>query len=350
MGRLTLKAKLGRTGLRVPPILFGTSCLGNLYEALAPEVKLEILRQWFACVEPAVVADSAGKYGAGLALEVIGDGLRRLGIPPADILISNKLGWKRVPLRGPEPTFEPGVWAGLRHDAEQRIGYDGILECWHQGCELLGPGYAPQLVSVHDPDEYLAAAATERERGRRFADILDAYRALHELRQRGEVRAVGVGSKDWRVIRRIADAVPLDWVMLACSLTVYTHPRELLDFAAGLHRAGTGIINSAVFNAGFLTGGAYFDYRRPDPVADAALFAWRERFLAVCGRFAVRPADACVRFALSPPGVVSIALNTGRPERIRGNVASVQAVIPDGFWLALKDAGLIARDYPYLAA
>ena len=33
---------LGQTGVRVPPIVFGTSCLGNLYEALPAETKLAI--------------------------------------------------------------------------------------------------------------------------------------------------------------------------------------------------------------------------------------------------------------------------------------------------------------------
>jgi D-threo-aldose 1-dehydrogenase len=47
-----------------------------------------------------VVLDSAGKYGAGLALEAIGEGLRALGVRAEQVLLSNKLGWLRVPLRG----------------------------------------------------------------------------------------------------------------------------------------------------------------------------------------------------------------------------------------------------------
>jgi len=72
----------------------------------------------------------------------------------------------------------------------------------------------------------------------------------------GAVKAVGIGSKDWRIIREISERVDLDWVMFACSLTVWSHPKELLDFIARLHSRGVGLINSAVFHAGFLTGGA----------------------------------------------------------------------------------------------
>jgi D-threo-aldose 1-dehydrogenase len=339
---------LGKTGLDLPRIIFGTSCLGNLYEILPRETKQAILGEIFRHSPLPVVLDSAGKYGAGLALEVIGQGLRELRVPPSQVVISNKLGWYRVPLRGSEPTFERGVWAGMDHDAESRISYEGILQCYEQGNELLGEGYTAQLVSVHDPDEFLAAAKTPAERQRRFAEVLRAYRALFDLKKSGFVKAVGIGCKDWRVIRDLAAHIPLEWVMFACSLTVYSHPPELRAFICHLHSRGVGMINSAVFHAGFLTGGTWFDYRQPDPEKDVALFQWREKFFAVCKKYSVKAADACVQFGLALPGVCAVALNTGKPERIRENIASADSPIPPAFWRALKDAGLVARDFPHL--
>jgi D-threo-aldose 1-dehydrogenase len=337
---------LGKTGLVVPPVIFGTSCLGNLYEVVADDEKLSIVSEIIKHSPAPVVFDSAGKYGAGLALEALGDSLRKLGVPPSQVIISNKLGWYRVPLRGPEPTFERGVWAGIQHDAESRISDEGILKCYQQGRALLGGAFHTDLVSVHDPDEFLAAAKTPEERKQRFANVLGAYRALFELKRSGVVKAVGVGAKDWRIIREIANNVPLDWVMFACSLTVYSHPEELLDFMAELHAGGVGMINSAVFNAGFLVGGEWFDYRKPDPVKDTLLFAWREKFLALCKKFDVKPADVCVQFGLAVPGLVSVALNTGHPERIKQNVASATNEIPSALWRSLKEAGLVAKHFP----
>ena len=77
------------------------------------------MRAIFEHLPKPVVIDSAGKYGAGLALEVMGQCMRDLGIPPHDVIISNKLAWLRAPLTTPEPTFEPGAWFGLEHDAVQ---------------------------------------------------------------------------------------------------------------------------------------------------------------------------------------------------------------------------------------
>jgi D-threo-aldose 1-dehydrogenase len=347
---MTNTGALGKTGLRVPPVIFGTSSLGNLYKALPAETKLEILREIFRWSPAPVVLDCAGKYGAGLALEAIGDGLHALGVEPDKVLISNKLAWLRTPLVGPEPTFEPGVWADLKNDATQAIGYEGILRCWDQGCELLGERYRPQLVSVHDPDEYLARAKTDSDRTRAMNDIAGAYRALHELKQRGQVRAVGLGAKDWRVVRELADKVELDWVMLACSFTVYSNPSEVLDLIASLESRGIGIINSAVFHAGALTGGAIFDYRPLDPARpeDRRFLEWRERFNVICAKHGVPVATACVAFALSPPGVACIALNTSRVEHVKGNVEMGRAEVPARLWIDMKDAGLLRRDYPYL--
>jgi D-threo-aldose 1-dehydrogenase len=341
---------LGKNGVAVPPLVFGTSCLGNLYEALAPETKLAISREWFNHVPGPVVLDTAGKYGAGLALEVLGANLCELGVPADSIIISNKLGWLRTPLRTPEPTFERGVWADLNHDAVQRVSYGGIMECWEQGCELLGAPYRPQLVSIHDPDEYLKVASSPDDRRRRFEEIVDGYRALADLKRRGEVVAVGVGSKDWRVVREIDAVTSLDWVMLANSLTIYSHPADLLEFLSKLVNRGVGVINSAVFNAGFLIGGRFFDYRElsRDNPDHQPLFAWRERFLALCREHEVAPAIACVQFAMSPPGVAAVAMNTSKPAHVADNAASVATKIPLEFWRAAKAAELIRHDYPHV--
>lgn len=336
--------ELGNTGVVIPRLVFGTSSLGNLYEAISAETKLAICREWFSRCPAPVAVDTAGKYGAGLALETIGRNLRELGVSPDGVVISNKLGWKRTPLHGPEPTFEPGVWANLQHDAEQQISYAGIYQCWEQGCELLDEPYRPQLVSVHDPDEYLAAATSENERRRRFDDVLDAYRALAELKQRGAVRAIGVGAKDWRVIEAIEAAVPLDWVMLANSLTIFRHPPELVAWVASLAAKGINVINSAVFHAGFLVGGRYLDYRLPSRTnaEDESAFTWRDLFHELCREWELPPASACVQFALQLPGVSAVALNTSVPAKIAENVAAVEATLPVPFWAAARERGLIS--------
>lgn len=348
--KLNLKSSLGNTGIVVPKIIYGTSYLGNLYRVLSPEEKLALISGWFACTEKPVVIDTAGKYGAGLALEEIGKGLAGLDIDPSDIIISNKLGWYRVPLTSDEPTFEPGAWAGLENDCIQTFGYDEILKCVGQGNELLGGGYRSEIVSIHDPDEYLAAARDQADRERRFHGILESYRALFDLKAAGQVAAVGIGSKDWTIIRELFAHVPFDWVMLANSFTIYRHPDELMAFMERLDGTGVGIINSAVFHGGFLTGGQLFDYREVNPASDQGriLLGWREGFHRVCKQFRVSPGAASLQFGISHPAIASVALNTSKPEKMKRNVETIQREIPAGFWDALKNEGLLEQGYPYL--
>lgn len=334
--------------LEIPRIIFGSSALGNLYEEVPYDRKLEIVKNWVKYQSPLTVIDSAGKYGAGLSLECIGKCLQDLRVDPSRVLISNKLGWKRVPLQTPEPTFDIGLWIGIDHDVVECMGYDGIRECYEQGNGLLGD-YSAELLSVHDPDEYLARASTEEGKEERYQSVLDSYRALADLRDAGKARGIGIGSKDWKLIKRLTDdGVPFDWVMFANSYTLYAHPIEVLEFMNALHRSGVVMINSAVFNAGFLIGGKWFDYREVSRADSPELFDWRDRFFDVCKEHNISPALACCHFALSVPGVESLALNTSRPERVADNVGLVHDSVPSSFWRALKENELLSTDYTYL--
>ena len=328
--------------MKLTPVVFGTSCLGNLYKSVPMETKVAIAAEWFKAY-PKPVIDSAGKYGAGLSLECIGKALKTLGKKEGDLTISVKLGWRRSRRLSPgeEPTFEPGAWAGLEYDAVQDISYDGIMRCHAEAKDLLG-GFPIDLVSVHDPDEYLAHAESQRGGdGQNSAfsaalrEIKDAYKALFELKARGEAESVGIGSKDWRVIEMLwRDGVKFDWVMFACQPTLLVHPPELISFVNELKTAGVTLIDSAVFNGGFLIGSDMLDYRKADPKKDAAAFAFRERYLDLCRRYGLDPAAPAVEYAYRL-GFDAVALNTASPQRIPRNAAYANAKAPDAFWREL---------------
>jgi len=345
---ITMENTLTKKNATLSKVIFGTSALGNLYSELDDSTKCKIVEECFLHSTAPVVFDSAGKYGAGLALESIGKSLKALNVPKDKVIISNKLGWLRTELKTPEPTFEPGVWRNLKFDAIQRISYDGIIQCFEQGNDLLN-GYLPKLVSIHDPDEYLALARTEKERLGFYEDILEAYEALMDLKKQYDI-TVGVGAKNWRIIEEISNGVKLDWVMIANSMTIKSHPAPLLQFMDKLSQDGVAIVNSAVFHGGFLTGGEYFDYQfvSKREKAGQSLIKWREDFNKICKAHNISPAAACVQFALSAPGVQSIALNTSNPERVKANLTLANSYIPAEFWSEMKDAKLIEDYYNYI--
>ncbi|MCX2475375.1 aldo/keto reductase [Pedobacter sp. MC2016-05] len=330
------------TEIQIPKIVFGTSGLGNLYQSKSFESKKEIIKAVLQHSKDFAFFDTAGKYGAGLALEVLGQSLSELDIDPEKVIISNKLGWFRTELSSQEPTFEPGIWKDLKNDAIQKISYQGILECFEQGNRLLGK-YHSQFVSVHDPDEYLLAAKNTEDYNLRYQDILQAYLALNELKAAGKVKAVGIGAKDWKTIERISLDVDLDWVMIANSLTVHSHPKELLDFLLLLNDRNITVINSAIFNGGFLTGSDFYNYRLVDgsDPFDLELLKWREDFFELCDKFSILPAEACYNFSTRYPGIRSIAMSTSKVEKVPVNIAMATVKVPEEFWKEMEQKGLI---------
>lgn len=337
--------QLGETGIEIPPLVFGATSLGNLFKEIPAADKSEIVASWFNAGLEKVVIDSAGKYGAGMSLEVIGQELERLGVGREEVLISNKLAWRRIPLKGTEPTFEPGAWFGLSHDAVQDISYEGILRCWEDGEKLLGK-YSAQLVSVHDPDEYLDAAKDAADRESRVSDIVGAYRALTELRDSGKVSAVGMGAKNWRVIKELSEHCKLDWVMFANSLTIMNHPAELIEFMYELGRKSVGIINSALFHGGFLLGGDFFDYQKLDlnSAEDQSKIQWRDSLRSICDEYGYSVFDVGVAFGRAHPAVTAIALSSSRADRTPSHVEAVDFSPSDEFWQGLKSDGLLHAD------
>ena len=185
-----------------------------------------------------------------------------------------------------------------------------------------------------------------------MSEILASYRALFDLKREGKVKAVGIGSKDWPTIQELYGHVSFDWVMLANSYTIFHHPPELLAFVDRLYGNGVGVINSAVFHGGFLTGGDLFDYREIPPESEKGkiIYPWRESFNEICARHGVLPGDACLHFGMSHPAIASMALNTSKPEKMNRNVEILQRHIPDAFWRDMKEQGMIDGTYPYLGA
>jgi D-threo-aldose 1-dehydrogenase len=332
--------------LKIPSVIFGTTVLGNLYETLPYRIKLEIIKQCIINAPGIPVFDTAGKYGAGLALKILGKSLKELNIPKDDVIISNKLGWYQTKLTSIEPTFEKDIWKDLKNDAVQKISYDGIIECFEQGNELLGD-YKSQMASIHDPDEYLAAAIGKKDEAKRYNDILGAYSALDELKQQGKIFSIGVGAKNWRSIERISKDIKLDWVMVANSLSLKSHPKDLLDFVRQLHEKGIVIINAAIFNGGFLVGGDYYNYMLVDKNTEQgkALYKWRQEFFDICNEFNVLPAEACFNFSFNISGVDSVAIGTPDPENVKQNIDMATKKINKEFWNAMKERKLLEGFY-----
>ena len=318
--------RFGTTGLMVPPIAFGAAALGNARRVVPDQTKLAICGEWLRHVEPPILIDTGGDCGGATALAILRRAFDRLEVSPADAIISHELGWRRA------------LDEGVRLRAAQ------VLQSWERDCQLLGGKHLPQLLAINRPDKYLALATSPADRQRRFRDVLDAYGALYELKAACQVVAVGIAARDWRVVKEIAEAVAVDWVKLSHCCTVMRHAPELVAFMTSLAERQVPIVSSGVFEGGFLVGAQHLDNRalNRDNAADRSPLAWRKSFVALCEGHGLSPAHACIQFGLSAPGVVAVGIDTTYPDRVAENVKSVLTPVPDTFWAAMREEGLLA--------
>lgn len=289
----------GALGLTVPPIVFGTAALGNVPQVIPEQRKLEICGEWFQHVEPPVFIDAAYRHGDGLALEVLGRMLRRLDVEGDEAVVH------------------------LTLDAEQ------VADDWEKSCRLLGSAYQPKLLSISDANE-------------------SAWQAVSELKAAGLLLGAGMVARDFDSLSSLTPSV--DWVVLAGGFTLMRHPAERLASMAEVTARQIPIVVSGVFERRFLLGSNRLDGRvlSADDPADRSLLTWRTSFAALCHGHGVTPAQACIQFALSGPGVVAVILNSSHSDRVAENVGCVQRLVPDLFWASMKEEGLLAADYPYL--
>src|SRR3954471_22829082 len=82
--------------LTLPPIIFGSAALGNVPNVIPEQRKLAICGEWFQHVEPPVFVDVDYKHGDGMALEVLGRMLQRLGVTSDEVVIQLTLDANRV--------------------------------------------------------------------------------------------------------------------------------------------------------------------------------------------------------------------------------------------------------------
>jgi D-threo-aldose 1-dehydrogenase len=290
---------LGFTGLKAPPIFFGTAALANLPRVIPEQRKLAICGEWFRNVEPPVFIDVAYQDGDGAALEVLSRMLRHLDVAASEVVVHLTLDSNR------------------------------LFECWEKSCRLLGDDYRPQLVSSFGAD-------------------VETYRKLGELKESEKVSGIGIVTKDWQLVSPLR--FPVDWIVLLQGLSLMHHPAELVASMSDAAQRKVAIVLKGVFGGGFLVGENCLNGRAIDSgdPTNRSLFAWRTAFAALCHGHSVTPAHACIQFALSTPGVVSLALNSSYPDRVAENFASATKKVPAAFWDSMKEEGLLDSGYSFL--
>jgi D-threo-aldose 1-dehydrogenase len=327
---------LGRAGIEMTTLGFGSTGLGNLYKAQSEDGAMATVAEAYAT--GISYFDTAPLYGFGLAELRVGAALRQLG---QKVVLSTKAGW-RLHRRGAEDG--PGSPADSLFDRAgpfvPRIdySYDGIMRSFEDSLQRLGTDRVDILL-LHDCDRRNHGEDGYRQR---FREAMDgAHKALVALREQGAVRAIGAGLNEWQACEDFANAGDFDCFLLAgrFSLIDQSGAVSLLPLCL---RKGIGIILGGPYNSGILaTGavpGAMYDYA---PASDEILAKVR-RIEAICARHATPLRAAALQFPLSHQAITTIIPGARDPAEVAENLKLFTRPIPAALWQELRAEGLLA--------
>ena len=325
---------LGRTGLPMTMLGFGSTGLGNLYKAVDEDAALGAVAAAYRA--GLRYFDTAPLYGYGLAEHRLGTALRRLGAP--DVVVSTKVGWRLYPQSMGDPAV--GLFDGAAPFRPRTdYSYDGVMRSFEDSLQRLNRDRVDILL-IHDADRRNHGGEYER----RFREAMEgAYRALLSLREQGVVRAIGAGLNEWQCCQDFAEAGDFDCFLLAGRYTLLD--QESLDsFLPLCERRGIGIILGGPYNSGILaTGaveGAFYDYAPASP----EIMERTRRIEAACRRHGVPLKAAALQFPLLHPAVATVSPGARDAAEVEENLRLVTTPIPPELWRDLQRDGLIRED------
>lgn len=334
------RRRIAKTTLEVTQLGMGGASLGDAREVI-PEA------QAAATLEAAHAAgieyfDTSPWYGNGKSELRFGHVLRTK--PRDSFVISTKVG--RVHLRPANPdTYHHPRWqGGLPFEPRFDYTHDAVLRSYEMSLARLGLNRVDALL-IHDLDPRHQLNEDGVRRGLEQLDKGSGYRALADLKSRGEIKAIGAGINHYGMIPRFLERFSIDFFLVAMPYTLLE--QEALDGELQLcERHGVSVVIGAPFASGILargpTPGALYRYTPAEP----DILAKAQRIAAVCARHDVPLAAAALQFPFGHPSVVAVIPGPVATEEMRKNLGWMRREIPGALWSDLKREGLIRQDAP----
>jgi L-galactose dehydrogenase len=275
--------RLGQTDLNLSLVGFGTATLGNHYGNIDPG---EATRAVHLAIDSGInFFDSSPYYGITLSETRLGEALagRR-----ERVVLSTKCG--RYGLN--DFDFSAKRVTASIDESLQRLQTDYI-----------------DLFQVHDVE---------------FGDVQqiihETLPALRRLQHQGKARYIGVTGYPPRVLRRIAEAAPVDNILTYCHYNLLNTDMDdiLTPFA---QERGIGLINASGLCMGLLTENGAPDWHpAPQHVRDAGTKA-----AEFCRQHGANLPEVALRFCLDHPYVSSTLIGMATTQEVEASLKLLQS-------------------------
>ena len=310
----------------------GSAPLGNLATVVTEEDAIACLAAaWDAGIRH---YDTAPHYGAGLAEHRLGQALR--GRPRDSYTLSTKVG--RLLHAAPDVR---AMSQGFAHALPFRRTFDytaaGTIRSLEDSHQRTGLNRF-DIVYIHDCAEDWHGAAWKD----RFSEAMTgAAQVLTAMRERGEIRAWGMGLNLVEPALACLDAARPDVFLIAGRYTLLDHTALARLFPACAAR-GVKVVLGGPYNSGLLAGGTTFNYEAASPQMMARADALR----AACVRHGTDLKAAALQFCAAHPVVAAVIPGPRTAAEARENASLMRAQIPGALWVELRRAGLLPENAP----
>lgn len=329
---------VGGTEVSVTCLGLGGGALGGLYDPVSEaDAVATVDRAYEAGIR---YFDTAPLYGHGRSEERIGMALD--GIPRESYALSCKVGVIIEPKPDRTPELESRYADPFLLDGHYDFSYDGAMRSLEGSLKRLRTDRL-DIVYIHDPDEADSTLPTEQRGGAdHFDEVMDGiYRALHELRQEGVVKAIGVGLNGTEMLARFARAGDFDAFLLAGRYTLLEQ-QGLDDLFPACREKGISLVIGGVFNSGILATGASdaqatYNYAKADP----NLLDRVRRLEEVCLRHDVPLAAAALQYPLGDDNVAAVIPGMRAAAEVDRNLGYIAQSIPAQLWQDLLAEDLV---------
>jgi D-threo-aldose 1-dehydrogenase len=293
---------LGRTGLKVPKIAFGTSGLGNMPDTYGYAVDEERAKATIRAIleGPAKFIDSARNYGLGRSEERIGAVIRERGGLPEGAIVSTKL----------DRDMETNRFDG----AQARRSLEASLKTL--GIERI------HILHLHDPEH--AASLPE---------VNGAIAELFKMKEEGFADVVGLAAGVVDIMMPMLRDWDFDALITHNRFTLANrNAATMIDFAVA---KGIAVLNAAPYAGGVLAKGSLSYQRYVYQEASADMLDPIRRIEAICAKHKVPPGAAALQFSMRDPRITATICGVSKPERVHETLEWAAFPIPDAVFAEL---------------
>ncbi|KAM0826225.1 hypothetical protein ACQ4PT_069020 [Festuca glaucescens] len=310
--------ELGATGLRVSPVGFGASPLGNVFGDIPRDVARATVRR--ALDLGINFFDTSPYYGGTVSESVLGDCLRFAAVPRHSFVLATKCGRYKEGFDFSADRVTRSIDESL---ARLGLDYVDILHCHDiEFTNLDQVGLSPPTTCstnlLYQPFVLMSAS---------LQIVNETIPALQKIKESGKARFIGITGLPLSIFTYVLDRVPpgsLDLVLSYCHYGI--NDTALLDSLPYLKSKGVGVITASPLAMGLLTDNGPPEWH---PAPEQLKLACRGA-AEHCRKKGKPITKLAMKYSLMNNEISTVLVGMNSPEQVEENVAAAVELSTSG--------------------